>query len=135
MSLILIGLVTLIILNFSTLFFPPPEEKYLSFNDVSGTAVVHRKIPYTLNFEQQNDLIELINTSIKISKENQKNLTPVTDFEQIIFYRFNAPDLILTPIGYENDTLIYEVLSWNPHGYLKESQGKLKTLISKTYDP
>ena len=57
-------------------------------------------------------------------------------YQQLVIYRFNAPDLILTPVGYgSNQNLIFEAKEWNPAGYLLDvSSGEMDELLKSTYD-
>jgi hypothetical protein len=126
----------IIALNITTLLNPSPVEKYISFNDVNGIEVVHNKIPYTLNFEQQNKLLEYLNVSLPIGKEKFPSNKESLDFDKIVIYRFGAPEITLIPLAYYQQNLIYEAPGWNPKGYMQDiSEGQLRTLISQTYDP
>lgn len=132
-SLVVACMAALLFINLIPIFWPSKAEKYLSLKDVRGIDIEHHQIPYTLNFEQQNGLIEMLNMSIPIGftikKENELNI------EKITIYRFGKPDLTIIPYGYEKDNLIFSIPDWNPDGLMQDiSQGKLKQLLSKTYD-
>ena len=113
----------------------PPQGKYLKYNQVRGIAVRHNQTLYTLNFQQQNALIDLLNESFKVAsiKEGPRQNPNV---DRIVVYQFdNKPDLIITPITYIEDDLIFSVPEWNENGYLLDiSEGRLKKLLSETYD-
>lgn len=132
---ILIALLGMAALNVFRLFYHPPAENYLSHNDVRGVAVEYKNLLYTLNFEQQNHLIDRINHSLQIPKETA-GINKKLPFTRLIIYRFEKPDLIITPIGYREDNLVYYVPEWHSQGYLEDmSSGKLKNLIENSYDP
>lgn len=112
-----------------------PSQPYLQYNDVRGIAVKHDGKLYTLNFDQQKQLIEMLNQSDKVERLGEGSREAV-NFEEIIIYRFESkPDWVVTPITYINNNLFYSMPEWNSKGYLMDvSEGKLKKLISQTYD-
>jgi hypothetical protein len=129
-SLVILGL------NLSYIFTASKNEKYIGFNDVRGMALVHRNLPYTLNFEQQNLMVEHLNQSLLINKNPPIANASQLNFSELIIYRFNAPDIHVTPIAYQNDNLIYTVPEWSGHGYFQDiSLGTMRSLIDETYDP
>jgi hypothetical protein len=133
---VLIAMGLLLVVNITTLFTMPKPERYIGYNDVRGMAIEHQKLLYTLNFDQQNDLIKYFNMALPINKDLQTVISSSVDFSKLVIYRFNQPDLIITPIAYEDDNLIFKIPEWNEQGYLQDiSQGSLKELISSTYDP
>jgi hypothetical protein len=122
-------------LNLSNLFLPLPAQRYLSFNDVKGIALDYKGQSYTLNFEQQNDLIDHVNRFLAVGKQKQPDPNARIDFGSITVYLFNAPNIILKPIGLEKENLIFLVPEWNQSGYLLDvSNGALKELIDETFD-
>jgi hypothetical protein len=134
---VLIGMGILLALNLTNLLSGNPKnEPFLQSNNVRGMAVTHNKIPYTLNFNQQNALIQIFNQSIKLVEiPSEKRTKPA--FDNIIIYQFNdKPDLVITPITYIGQDLIYTNPEWASKGYLKEvSEGRLKEIIENSYDP
>jgi hypothetical protein len=76
------------------LFFVQPQEKNISYNEVSGIVIERQGIFYTLNFEQQNQILKYLNeqeSSDSFFIKNQQNL----DFEKMIIYRFNEPEIVI----------------------------------------
>lgn len=95
--------------------------------------VVHEGVPYTLNFQQQNRIIDLLNQSLSTNERSVENTS--LNFTSLTIYRFEAPNLTLKPIAYNHEELIFSVPEWNSEGYLKEnSRGEFKKLISTTFD-
>lgn len=135
--LVLLGMAILLGLNLTAIFSGNrPSNAYLDPNKVRGIAVRHNQLLYTLNFSQQNEVINFINRSNPIAEIIPgKRQNPNVD--KIIIYQFGgAEDLIITPIAYVNNNLIYSTPQWNPNGYLMDvSEGKLQKLLSQTYDP
>lgn len=146
------GFAVILLMNVASLigFIP---EKFISPNDVRGIAVEHNKLLYTLNFSQQNTVVDICNRFIPVSKQDvdtrkiaSKNLPEIT---KIIIYRFNAPDIEITPTAYIEKTqsvsmqpnsvhtsLVFSVPLWNSNGYLEEAASdEMEKLLSTTYDP
>ncbi|MBS4163969.1 Uncharacterized protein PRO82_001278 [Candidatus Protochlamydia amoebophila] len=135
--LVLIGMAILFALNMTSLLSGQPDNQtYLKYNQVKGIAVSHNKKLYTLNFKQQNDLIEILNRAVRVvgvkpGKRQRPNI------DQIIIYQFkDQPDIVITPIAYVDNNLVFSVPSWNKDTYLMDiSDGRLLQLISQTFDP
>ncbi|MCE5318264.1 MAG: hypothetical protein LLG04_13005 [Parachlamydia sp.] len=133
---VLIGMGIILMLNFTRLVTQQKNERYLSYNGVRGMALEHGKQLWTLSFEQQNKAIEQINLCLSIGKSMRHQEGKPIEFGRIVIYRFNAPDIYLTPIAYDGDNLIFESKEWNPDGYLLDvSGGAFDTLLRSTYDP
>lgn len=136
-GLVIIGMAILFALNVSIIVSEQGgPQTYLKFNDVRGMAVKYKQLLYTLNFSQQNEIIEILNQSIPMLSSDASGFRQAPDIQQIIIYQFgNKPDLILTPIVYMNNQLIYSMPQWNAKNNLMElSNGRLQTLLSETYD-
>lgn len=132
---VVIGILILLFINLSDVFRgKPSEETYIKYNSVRGSAIEYKGKLYTLNFDQQNNLIQAINRSVRIVElPNGELVKP--EFSKIIFYHFNAPDLTITPIAYTNENLIFAAPQLVKSDYLMElSRGELQKLLSQTYD-
>lgn len=136
-SLVILGMLILLGLNMTAIMSGKPEnEKFLRYNHVRGMAVNHNQVLYTLNFTQQNKVIDILNRSVRVvGVKPGKREKPAID--QIIVYQFDGkPDLIINPVAYVDKNLVFSAPEWEPEGYLMElSEGDLQTLLSKTYDP
>lgn len=134
--LVLVGIVIILALNFTEIFSSPKNEKYIAYNNVRGMAIEHRKLLYTLNFDQQNQVIDYINMSLPVGRVALTQSKEPLNFTKIIIYRFNKPDLIMTPVEVGNQNIVFFIPEWNPDGYIKDvTLGKLNNLIASTYDP
>ena len=134
-GLVVVCMVILLLLNSIPLFWSPDTEKYLKYNDVRGMAVEYKNKIYTLNFDQQKELIGYLNQSIPVGLLKNNNGSPKTEISKIVIYRFGLPDLTLIPIEYSNHRLIFSAPEWNPDGWMKDvSSGALENLLSKTHD-
>lgn len=127
-----IGMSVILMLNLVGFWQPQLTEKFLPRNDVRGIDIDHNGKLWTLNFEQQNKLVNVLNASIATSERfSPEN----TDFDKLIIYRFNKPDIILTPLKVVNKQLVFSVPEWNLKGNMKESNpGEIQQILSQTYD-
>ncbi|MFI0435811.1 MAG: hypothetical protein ACH350_08845 [Parachlamydiaceae bacterium] len=134
--LVIVCMLILFGLNMTSLLTgQPPNQTYLKFNHVKGMAVDHNQMLYTLNFEEQNKVIDILNSAVIIN-EIKSNERIAPKIEKIVIYQFeNKPTIVLYPIAYVENNLILSAPDWVPNGYLMElSDGALKDLLSKTYD-
>lgn len=133
---VLAGMAILFILNIQTaLTGQTGLQTYVKYNNVRGIAVKQNQLLYTLNFSQQNELIRLLNQSIPVKEIPGGQREPLS-VQQIIIYQFEGkPDIILTPIAYVSDDLVFSAPGWSASGYLLDiSHGQLKNLLLQTYD-
>lgn len=111
------------------------ENRYLTLNGVQGVEIFHKNIPYTLNFDQQNILINEINKAEAIGLELIKAKRTAIPFDKIVVYQFNKPTITLTPINVVDQNIIFKAPEWNKNGYIQEqSGGELLNMLSKTFD-
>src|SRR5271157_3993529 len=107
-SLVILGMLILLGLNMTAIMSGKPEnEKFLRYNHVRGMAVNHNQVLYTLNFTQQNKVIDILNRSVRVvGVKPGKREKPAID--QIIVYQFNGkPDLIINPVAYVDKNLVF----------------------------
>jgi hypothetical protein len=145
------GFLIILMMNIAS-FFGIESATYLSPNNIRGSAVEHSGLLYTLNYEQQNRLLGIINRSIPLTKdeaaERKADGAANQEVQKVVIYRFNVPDLELVPVGYvkpragsaapkeEILAMVYSVPGEvTPVGFLEESvPGELKQFFSETYD-
>ncbi len=120
--------------------------RYISINDVRGMAIEARGKAWTLNYDQQKEVLDILNAAKPLQPSYPGSKGPDflahADFNRLTIYRFDEkPDLIITPIGYTSDNtpgaenLEFSIPSWNPSGPLRESSnGKLKSILESLYD-
>lgn len=112
---------------------PGAPQHYLAYNDVRGSAIEHNGKLYTLNFDQQNALVDFLNHALPSAAEV---INQPASFTQIVIYRFNKPDVLLTPIGYASGALLFAVPALANNQLLSDSShGGMQKLLTKTYDP
>lgn len=147
---VLCGFSVLLLMNVAS-FLGVVPAKYISPSDVRGIAVQHDGKLYTLNFSQQNTMVDIFNRMIPVKKElvfERQVKTTRPEVQKIIIYRFNAPDIEITPIAYVMKTtslaqpvsqghlsMVLSVPDWNAEGFLEESTNdELHQLLPTTYD-
>lgn len=149
---VLMGFAIILFMNVAA-FLGVVPSRYISPNDVRGIAIEHNQKLYTLNFSQQNALIDILNRSFPIGKElvDSRKVTPShpAEVQKIILYRFNLPDLEINPVAYvykstsimeqeegNKISLVFSVPEWNANGYLEEATADdLNKLLFSTYGP
>lgn len=136
-ALVLIAMAALLGLNLTHILQGKhASQNFIKLNDVRGIAVEHNKLLYTLNFDQQVHVVDILNRSIKISEIKREGNRQKPDVDKIIIYQFEQkPDLVITPLTYVDDDLVFSQPTWNKDGYLMDiSGGELKETLSNTYD-
>lgn len=134
-TIVVIGALIILALNVLPYLGFEANEKYLPYNDVKGMAIEHQNKLYTLNFDQQKELIGILNSSQPIEKSSVLPNGEKPDFEKIVIYRFNKPDIEIAPIAYQNGHLIFSAPAWNSKGYMIDnSQSSVKALSQQAYD-
>jgi hypothetical protein len=133
---VLAGILILFGINMQAILKDRPlPEPYLQYNNVKGMAIIHHQQPYTLNFEQQTQVINTLNRALP-TMELPRGKQEAADFEALVIYQFKEPtELRITPIAYINNDLVFTQPDWHQNGYLMEvSDGQLRSLLSETYD-
>lgn len=123
----LVAGVILLLMNFST--YSP--FKQFSKNSVSGMAVEHNGELYTLSYEQQTAMIDLINKSVSAKETPAQD--PSIDVKKIVVYPLgNQKSFDLIPLTYTPEGNLLFTLQ----GKVRKdvSGGELKQLLSTTYD-
>lgn len=132
----LLAVFTLLVIKFNPTTFTAPSKNIVSSSDIRGMAVMHKGIPYTLNFDQQKTATDVIARAVQVKKADYPKSDASFAFDKIIVYRFNAPDVELLPIQFQDDNLVFSVPVIDPNVYYLElSGGELKQMISSSFDP
>lgn len=136
LTLAILGMGTLITLNYLSFPEGTQSDRFISRNEVNGMAVEYRGLLYTLNFNQQNETLNILNRAVTVDKKSLqgREQSPI-EFDQLVIYRFNKPDITLTPKALINQQLFFTVPEWAPGGFIQETDpGRLITLILSSYD-
>lgn len=143
---VIAGFIILMGMNIAGTFGLLPA-KYIAPDDVKGVAIEHDGKMYTLNFEQQKKVLDILNRTIVVTGEEAKKINPTlpVDVSKIVIYRFKGDDIDVKPVGYVgNDsknpidrimTMVFSVPAWNKKSYLEESfPNEMMHVLSTTFD-
>lgn len=132
---VVIGAFTLIFLNLSPFFSASEKNTYIAMNNVRGAAVIYKQKPYTLNFEQQTKLIDIMNRAVLVKKSDYAKEKKTFSFDEILIYPFAGSPIELKPIDSVERNIVFSVPLWSQDYYLMElSAGSLQDLIDSTHD-
>lgn len=100
---------------------------------VEGSAVIANGLPYTLNYDQQEGVLNEINNSKKVRNPQRSDYTPGS-IESIVIYLFDRKSrLVLTPIT--NDFSLFKVDAWKEPYFLRLRQPMdLEIILESAYD-
>lgn len=132
-AIIIVGILFLFGMNVPIFFQNKNTQKtqeLFSLENIKGMAIEHKSKLYTLNFNQQTQMVRLLNNN-QLSTYAKKTPEKL-DFEKIVVYRFNQPDLEIVPLAFEQSQLLFAV---DGKVFEELSNGKLKQLLTETYDP
>ncbi len=135
LGLVLMGL--LIVFNFtSQLKGSATSKEHLDPNHIRGMAISHNQLLYTLNFKQQNIVIDVLNQS-KPLDAIPAGMRKNSNIDKLVIYQFEGkPALEIQPFFYVDNNLFYSLPEWQQNGYLiEQSNGRLKQLFTESYDP
>lgn len=115
----------------------PPSQKLLSYNDVNGIVIEKNSLLYTLNFQQQNELIDFLNHAAlndpPILSESPDQSVVKPSYTKIAVYRFDGPDIEISPIAYIDGQLLFTSTSWyNGKQLMDSSKGALKQILENS---
>jgi hypothetical protein len=146
---VLAGVTTILFINAASLM-GIATYKYIAPNDVRGMAIEHNGLLYTLNFSQQNHLVDIFNRATSVAPNDVTNrktqLKHPPEITKIIIYRFDAPDIEIHPVAYTtkkgsstqqpNDfNFVFSIPQWDAKNYFEEATpNELATILSTTYD-
>jgi hypothetical protein len=134
-AVLIIVLVGILLLRSS--FHVIPDNRVVGFiqaNDVRGMEIVFRDRPYTLNFNQQQEMLELINRCVPVGKIRGAK-TPLPGFSKIVVYLFGQPNIELAAIDFSENEFYLQSPTLNPGGYLMDvSAGRMARLVESAHD-
>lgn len=113
----------------------PKELKGLRIDprQVSNVIIFKDSIPYLLNYEQQETVIEILNGASAYSDKIKQ--APNLPIEKIEFIYFESPSFIIKPLGMIQNEYLFYIPEWNKNGLIRDrSQGRLKEVLEKSYD-
>lgn len=143
-ALVVLAMLTLLALNFHPISFSrvttadttPNTAEWISNGEIRGMAVIHKGIPFTLNFDEQQIAQDAIMRAVSVKTSDYPQIKGPFDFDKLIIYRFHAPDVELIPIQFSDLNLVFSMPMLNRDKYYMElSGGSFKDMISKSFDP
>lgn len=131
-----IGVVALLLINLAPDVRTVSSPQIASPGNVKGMALYHAGTPFTLNFSQQEFVLDALNRSVKVKKSAYSSTKESFPFEKIVLYRFNGTDIEFVPVSQREQNLIFSAPAIDQDSYLLElSGGELNTLLNQTFDP
>ena len=98
-------------------------------------AIEYNNKLYTLNFEQQTQVIQILN-HVELSSErlvNGSHEKKSFDYNRLIIYLFEEPNIEVIPIRQDKEHVIFEIKEQN--GSTKEiKNSQLHALLSQTFE-
>lgn len=129
---VLAGVALLLLLNLTKLFQTVESGQYISRMEIKGATLIRNQKNYTLNYEEQTELVSYINRALLVKKDEIAQQGTPADFDKIILHRFSLPDLTIVPVKMIGNELVFTESTINPNGWFKDTtHGELKTLINK----
>ena len=109
--------------------FPPvtPEKVFITSGQVRGMAVSKDSTLYTLNFEQQEMMIDFLNQLEPVESASGET----SPFEKIIIYRFDRPNIEVKTVAIVNMELVLSL----PDLKKETSDGKMLNLLQEATQP
>jgi hypothetical protein len=107
---------------------------HINAREVKGSSVIYMGKTYTLNFDQQNILIDGLNAAIPVGA-NDIFPEKIPDYGQFEIYFFNdSPKLVLKPVGVVGSNLVFKIPEWNKEGWIKDvTDGRLLNLLKNSH--
>lgn len=133
----LVGIVLLLLFNAFPFLWPKSSGPYLKPDWIRGMAVVDGGKDFTLNFDQQNRMVQLLNRSLPLQRDPNKTFTNHQGWSKIVVYGFGGvKDLEIYPIAWdEAGSLVFRCDEWSSKEMIDLSAGELKSLIVEILDP
>lgn len=109
-----------------------PSPAPIDSSSVIKIAVVSNKQEHVFTPVQQNFILTLLKQSQPADKNATAGKGTPPDFEKLILYRDNAPNIEITPISYIGSDLLFSTPDWNSGAPLQDtSHGVLKGILSQ----
>ena len=101
LGLIVLSVVGLLFLiNLRQYLFADKQEGFLIQDRINGMAVLHKKKLYTLSFDQQKEVVRLLNQSLPVKGVGSDQSKEEPDFDKIVIYLFDADPINVTPLAW-----------------------------------
>ncbi|MDP1836240.1 MAG: hypothetical protein Q8K75_10000 [Chlamydiales bacterium] len=134
-ALVIIVLVGILLLRSSVQIVPENRvTTLLQPNDIRGMEIVYKNLPYTLNFDQQQEMLELINRCIPVGKISASP-GGLPYFKKIVVYLFGRPSIELNQVDFAENEFYFQAPGLNADGFLMDvSGGRMFQLVESAHD-
>jgi len=105
----------------------------LQADNFQGSSVEKDALSFTLSFEQHQMLISSFSKALPFKAGTP--LDTKVGFSEIYLYRFNAPPLVVEPVGYENNNLVFSSSDWEEGAlFVETSDGLLRASLQQAVE-
>jgi hypothetical protein len=134
--LVIIGILALLMINLAPQHPTTSSPLFATVGNVRGMAIIHKGMPYTLNFKQQEFSIDNLNRAVKVKKSDFVSSKDSFLFEKLVIYRFEGEEIEVVPVALNEKNIVFSSPTLSSDSYFLElSGGELYTLLSKAFDP
>jgi len=130
----IIALFLVMLLNIIPLFWHPNSEEYIAQDHIEGTALIVKNVPFTLNFEQQKAVIDILNRAIPVGEYHSTPEDPPVFFDSIEIYRFDQKTINIKPLAWVNENLVFYAPMWSEGNLMEVSKRELYEILNEAYD-
>lgn len=131
-----VGVIALLFLQITPTNNPTTTPQLSTIGDLKGSAIFHKNTPYTLNFDQQQILIEYLNRAAKVKKSDFTIETSTFPYERIVLYRFEGGNIELIPVMLKEKNIVFNIPKISEDSYFLEmSGGQLANVLNGAFDP
>ena len=106
------ALFLVVLLNVIPLFWTSNTSKFIQQDQISGMALVHDGLLYTLNFDQQKRSIDILNRAVPVADYVPSSKESLLDFSAFQIYRFDEEPLLIEPLAWVNQSLVFSCQSF-----------------------
>jgi hypothetical protein len=130
----LIGMMLLFALNIIPYLTQNSLSTYIRQDAVLGMAIQHDGLLYTLNFDQQKEVIDILNRALPVDKYRSEPSDRPLDFEKIVIYRFDGSQIDIKPLAWVRDNLVFSAPDWSIPPLKEVSKARLFEILQNSYD-
>lgn len=111
------------------------QQLKIDRTQVKGIAVEKEGKVYNMSMRQQMTALSFLDRAEPVDKKDYPTKNDNMGFNRLIIYRFNQPDITLTPFAYDDKNIVFEAPIIGTGSYILEmSGGEFKNLIQKVIE-
>ncbi len=108
------------------------QQLKIDRTQVKGIAVEKEGKVYNMSMRQQMTALTFLDRAEPVDRKDYPTRNPSMGFNRLIIYRFNQPDIVLTPFAFEEKNIVFESPIIGTGSYILEmSGGEFYNLIQK----